>query len=74
MAEIEFLTIDEAAALLRRSRRAIGELVARRAIPHRRMAGARRLLFPKGELLAWLDGAPLEVIETRGARIVKAIA
>lgn len=71
MNEATFLTVEETAQLLRRSRRAVAELTGRRAIPHRKMSGTRRVLYPRAELLAWLDGAALEVVEERGSRIVR---
>jgi hypothetical protein len=50
----------------------VQELTRRGEIPHRRMPGTRRCLFVEAELLAWEDGAPLEVIElSRGGRVVR---
>lgn len=67
-----FLTADDVAELTRGSVRVVRELTAKRAIPHRKMPGIRRVLYPLDEILAWLDGAQLEVIEREGCRIVRA--
>ena len=48
------LTVDEAASLLRTSRRAIYAMVERRQLPGVTRIG-RRLLFRRVELLDWLD-------------------
>ncbi|MBA3843204.1 MAG: hypothetical protein H0X39_11440 [Actinobacteria bacterium] len=51
--------------------RTIHELTRTRAIPHRRLPDARRCLFVRREVLAWLNGASLEAVElARGGRIV----
>lgn len=68
----DLLTTEEAAVFLRRSPRAIRELTAKNAIPHRKMRGCRRVLFPRRELLAWLDGAALIVETAPGSRVVRA--
>src|SRR6478736_6475583 len=66
------LTVDEAAKLIRLSPRTVHELVRRRAIPHRRIAGRRRLLFVERELALWLNGCELESRELGdGNRIVR---
>ena len=41
-------------------------------IPHRKLAGSRRLLFLPSDLEAWEAGASLELVELpRGGRIVR---
>ena len=68
----ELLVVEEVAKMLRCSHRSVYELVRRRAIPHRRLAGTRRLLFYRSELRLWLDGVPIDVIEfDSGARLVR---
>jgi excisionase family DNA binding protein len=61
-----FLIVPEVAQLLRCSQRSVHELTRTAAIPHRRLAGQRRCLFVEQELEAWMDGAPLEVVELPG--------
>lgn len=58
-----YLTVAEAADLTRRSVRSVHELTRSNRIPFRRPAGTLRCLFVEDERRAWLDGAPLEVIE-----------
>jgi excisionase family DNA binding protein len=48
-----FFLVDEVAALLRKSRKAIYVMVARGQLPGVIRIG-RRLLFPRAELLDWL--------------------
>lgn len=48
-----FLTVDEVAALLRTTRKAIYAKVERGQIPHVRMS-ARSLLFERDALLGWI--------------------
>ena len=48
------LTVDEAAELLRTSRRAIYIMLERRQLPGVTRIG-RRVLFRSADLLAWLD-------------------
>ena len=48
------LTVDEAAALLRTTRRAIYSLIERRHVPGTTRIG-RRVLFRADDLLHWLD-------------------
>jgi excisionase family DNA binding protein len=48
------LTVDEAADLLRTSRRAIYMMLERRQLPGVTRIG-RRVLFRSADLLAWLD-------------------
>jgi excisionase family DNA binding protein len=67
-----YLVHEEAAELLRVSPRTLAELVARRAIPHRRISGSRRILYVPSELQAFVDGCDLEVLELAGSgRVVR---
>jgi excisionase family DNA binding protein len=67
-----YLLVEDVAARLRCSRRTIHELTRTNAIPHRRLPGGRRCLFREDELEAWVEGAPLEVVElARGGRVVR---
>jgi excisionase family DNA binding protein len=67
-----YLLVEDVAARLRCSVRSIHELTRTNAIPHRRLAGARRCLFRPDELEAWENGAALEVVELAGGgRVVK---
>ena len=67
-----FLTTEEAADVLRCSLRTVQQLVADAAIPHRKIAGMRRVLIPPDELEQALAGAPLETVELpRGGRVVR---
>ena len=69
-----FLIAEEVAARLRCSVRSIHELTRAKAIPHRKLPGARRCLFREDELLMWEDGADLEVVELpRGGRVVRPV-
>ena len=62
------------AARLRWSLRSIHELTRAKAIPHRRLPGARRCLFREDELIAWEDGADLEVVVLpHGGRVVRPV-
>jgi excisionase family DNA binding protein len=53
-ANTAFLTTREVADLLRVKERKVYDLAAANEIPHRRITG--KLLFPKDELTAWIDG------------------
>lgn len=67
-----FLVVEEAAELLRESPRTVQARAAKGAIPHRRVGGTRRLLFVEAELVAYLNGCELEVLETpNGGRVVR---
>jgi hypothetical protein len=71
----EFLVIDEAAELLRMSVRAVHERTRTRSIPMRKLSAARKILFVRDELLAFMDGAELQVTETPdGSVIVRPVA
>ncbi|HMB14063.1 MAG TPA: helix-turn-helix domain-containing protein, partial [Roseovarius sp.] len=49
-----YLTTKEVADLLRVRERKVYDMVARGEIPHRKITG--KLLFPQGELNAWIEG------------------
>jgi excisionase family DNA binding protein len=69
-----FLVAEEVAARLRCSLRSIHELTRAKAIPHRKLPGARRCLFREDELIAWEDGADLEVVVLpHGGRVVRPV-
>jgi excisionase family DNA binding protein len=68
---VRFLTVEEVAERHRCSVRTVHERVARCELPHRKLPGCRRLLFPQDELVAFEAGAELEFIETKGGRIVR---
>ncbi|WGW05541.1 helix-turn-helix transcriptional regulator [Tropicibacter oceani] len=53
-----FLTTKEVADLLRVKERKVYDLAGEGEIPHRRITG--KLLFPRAELLAWIEGRSLE--------------
>jgi excisionase family DNA binding protein len=62
----QYMTVDELALYIKRSKGAIRNLVLRRAIPYRKPAG--RLLFSKKEIEKWIAMSPgqsLEEIENR---------
>jgi hypothetical protein len=52
----DYLNTTEAGAFTRRSPGAIRNLVMRREIPHRKVAG--RLVFLRSELEAWIENSP----------------
>ncbi|MEL7469581.1 MAG: helix-turn-helix transcriptional regulator [Pseudomonadota bacterium] len=60
--ETEFLTTREVAELLRVKERKVYDLAAAGEIPHRRITG--KLLFPRAELTAWIDGTGPGAIRT----------
>jgi hypothetical protein len=67
-----FLVVEEVAARYRTSEWGIRDLARRRAIPHFRRTGSRRLLFRPDWLDSFDAGAPLEVVELDGGgRIVR---
>jgi excisionase family DNA binding protein len=49
-----YLTTQEVADLLRVRERKVYDMVATGEIPHRKITG--KLLFPQGELTAWIEG------------------
>jgi hypothetical protein len=68
----KLLTTPEVANLLRRSVRSIHELTRdpRGGIPHRKFG--RPCVYIESEIMAWLDGAELEVVHPRGGgRVVR---
>jgi len=58
----EVLNIPEAVKYLRISEWKLRQLVAARAIPHFRPGGARRILFRKESLDAWMEQQEQEAI------------
>jgi excisionase family DNA binding protein len=50
--QIEILTADEVAKMLRVDRKTVYEAAQRGELPHRRLG--RRLLFERGAVLRWL--------------------
>jgi len=67
-----YVTVEQVAELLHISTRTVHSLVSRRQLPHRRIAGTRRVLFVPAELEARANGAELEVLELpRGGRVVR---
>lgn len=69
-----YLKVEEVAALLHQSPRSIHERTSNRSIPMRKMRGTRRVLIPSAELIEWLDGSALEVVEAGGNVIVRPVA
>ena len=65
-----YLTVEEAADLLNVSPRSVHERTRLRALPLRKMPGQRKILIPREELLAWIDGAELEVVEKDNGTVV----
>lgn len=49
-----FLTVDDVAALLRRQRRSVYDLVEKGLIPCSRPPGTRLIIFEKKAILDWL--------------------
>lgn len=67
-----YIVIEDVAERYHRSTRAIQDLVAKRAVPHLRHGGTRRVLFVPEELDAWDLGSELEVVDLpNGGRRVK---
>jgi hypothetical protein len=67
-----FLLVDAVAELLHLSPYSVRALAADGRLPHRKLPGTRRLLFREDELLAAVDGAPLERVDLAdGGRIVR---
>jgi hypothetical protein len=70
-----FLLVDDVAERYASSRRWVLERTRTAAIPHRRLPGSRRCLFVEAELVAWENGAELEVRELAdGGRIVRPVS
>jgi excisionase family DNA binding protein len=57
----QYMTVDELALYIKRSRGAIRNLVLRRVIPYRKPAG--RLIFLKEEIDQWVQDAPGKKLE-----------
>jgi excisionase family DNA binding protein len=69
-----YLRSEQAAELLSCSVDTVLRKVERNQIPHRKIGGVRRVLFVEDELRAWIDGAPLEVVQTaNGGRVVRPV-
>lgn len=60
-----FLTTKEVAELLRVKERKVYDLVAAEEIPHRRITG--KLLFPRAEIAAWIEGEAAQAAPARPA-------
>ena len=72
MSASPYLTVEQVAERLHTSVRSVRERTRLAQIPHRKLPGQRRCLFLAHELDAWLDGAPLDVVELAGGgRVVK---
>ena len=68
----QFLTVEETAQQLRCSVRTVQERIAKGTVPHRKIAGLRRVLVPVDELELMIDGAELETVAApNGGRIVR---
>ena len=61
-----YLTTKEVAALLRVRERKVYDLAAAGGIPHRRITG--KLLFPRAEILAWIEGGGEAGTRSKGRR------
>lgn len=67
-----YLGVQEVADLLGMAAKTVQAKAGRNAIPHRKVAGCRRLMFIEHEIDAWVEGAELECIPlARGGRIVR---
>jgi hypothetical protein len=67
-----FLLVADVAERYAVSTRWVLERTRLRAIPHRRLPGSRRCLFLADDLLAWENGAELQVVELAdGGRLVR---
>lgn len=64
----QFLTTQEVARLLRVKERKVYDLAAAGEIPHRRVTG--KLLFPRDEIEAWIDGGTKQPAAVRSAVVV----
>ena len=66
------LVSEEVAKQLRCSVRSVHGLTAAGRLPHRKLPGMRRVLYPREEIAQYLEGAELETIETSdGVRVVR---
>lgn len=69
-----YLTVEAVAERLQCSPRTVQSLIARDALPYRRVPGMRRLLIVERELDAYIDGAELEIVALpRGGRVVRVV-
>jgi len=69
---VTFLTVEDVAPMLGKSKRALHELTRTGRIPHRVLPYGRRCLFEPAWLEAWADGCELERIDLPGGgRIVR---
>ena len=59
--QIEVMTADEVAKLLRVDRKTVYEAAQRGELPHRRLG--RRLLFERGAVLRWLRQADATIAQ-----------
>lgn len=59
--EIEVMTADEVAKLLRVDRKTVYEAAQRGELPHRRLG--RRLIFERGSVLRWLRQADVTIAQ-----------
>ena len=57
--EIDVMTADEVAKLLRVDRKTVYEAAQRGELPHRRLG--RRLIFERGAVLQWLRQAAVTI-------------
>jgi hypothetical protein len=68
------LTIEQAGDFLGLSPRTVREHCRLGTFPHRQLPGFRRLFVPEDELVAFADGAALEVVRpASGGRIVRPV-
>lgn len=65
-----YLSVEQAAELLHQTPRSIHERTRLRQIPMRKMRGSRRILVPRDELLRFMNGSELEVLEKPDGTVV----
>ena len=69
-----FLRTEEAAEFLSLSVDTLLRKASAGTVPHRRIAGVRRLLWLEAELVDWINGAELETITAaNGGRVTRPI-
>lgn len=61
MSASPFMLVEDVCERYSASKRWVLERTRLAAIPHRRLPGSRRCLFVEAELVAWENGAELEV-------------
>jgi hypothetical protein len=67
-----FLLVEDVCERYSVSKRWVLERTRLAAIPHRRLPGSRRCLFVEADLVAWENGATLEVRDLgEGGRLVR---